>query len=349
METIFKKDHFRLCDLPVPKKYPYSQTHAGVDYVEKGIGGYHWFVVSSPYPNPKRTLFERGIRFLARKAFGINIKPSDWYENPMLYYSKSFNEPPLQLDAYSNNPLMDTPKDEYGLGAFNSDPDVYIEGERIYVLNRPVCRKRNESGGVTYLTSLYLIELKYDGNDFVKKRTVKLMDYEKANASPSLIKFQDKYRIFSLVTTSYNTGEACECLEMRTCGTVNGDYSSISRINIETIEYQPWHMSVFEYKGKLYSILACIKGGTRQRCYQMLGEFSGDLSTMHIYQTPLTDMRSYRGDATVLPDGRFVLYTSIIESFPGSKSVDGRDIVVAEDSFDSVLGRLKKYEESIAV
>lgn len=349
METIFKKEDFHLCYLPVPKKYPYSQTHAGVSFSEKGIGGYHWFVVSSPYPNPRRTIIERGIRYFARKALGISIKPSDWYENPMLYYSNNWYEPPRQLEAFSKNPLMRTPKDEYGLGAFNSDPDVYTEGERIYILNRPVCRKKNEDGVITYLTSLYLMKIEYDGSSFIMNTPLKLLDYGRANASPSLVYYCGKYRLFSLITNAYNTGEDCECLEMRTCDSIDGDYSSICRINIETVDYQPWHMSVFDYKGKLYSVLACIKGGTKQRCYQMLGEFSEDLTSLHVFQTPLTDMKSYRGDATVLPNGKFVLYTAIIEPFPGSKSVDGRDIVEAEDSFESVLSRVKEYEKNIAV
>lgn len=345
MEVIFSKEDFKLCNLPVPKGYPYSQTHAGVAYSEQGIGGCHWFVVSSPYPNPKRNVLERGFRFLSRKILGIKYKPSDWYENPMLYFGDTISEPPTVFAPYHYNPLMVTPDDVYGLGAFNSDPDIYIKDNTIFVLNRSVTRRKTEQGVLEYLTSIFLIQLSFKENEFETLPPVHLFDYENVNASPSLVYYKNKYRIFSLVTSSYNTGEPCEYAEMRESSSIEGPYDTVSRIHIKTNRYQPWHFSVFEYNGTLYSIVSCIKDQERQRCYQMLGQFSDDLRELKVYQLPLTDMRSYRGDAVVLPDGTFVLYTSIIEPFPGSFSVDGRDILTVSKSFESILNELKEYEK----
>lgn len=345
METVFRKEDFKLCYLPLPSGYPYSQTHSGVAYSEEGIGKQHWFLVSSPYPNPKRSFLERGLRYFARKVLGVKIKPSDWYENPMLYYSSGVSVPPSQFDPFPSNPLMHPPKDEYGLGAFNSDPDIFIEGNTIYVLNRPTWRKPNNNGSVSYFSSLYLIKLEYKGNKLIPLSPYRLFDYERANGSPSLIHYHDKYYVFSLLSNSYNTGEPCECVEVRSCNKVDGQYDTIMTIPVETKEYQPWHFSVFAFKGKLYSIVACTKGKEKQRCYQMLGEFTDDLTKFHVYQMPLTDMKSYRGDAVVLPNGKFVLYTSIIEPFPGSHSVDGRDILVTEADFSNILKIIRGYDE----
>ena len=345
MDTIFRNSDFKLCYLPVPKGYPYSQTHAGVDYSEKGIGGHHWFVVSSPYPNPQRSFLERGVRFFCRKVLRMRIRPSDWFENPMLYFGEDSIEPPITFTPFPNNPLMDTPEDTYGSGAFNSDPDIYIENDTIYVLNREIKRKVGDNGVLSYLTKIYLIRILFNNGEFQAFKPLCLFNYDYANASPSLLFFRNKYRIFSLVTSSYNTGEPCEYAEMRISDSVDGPYDETYKICVETIDFHPWHFSVFSYNDRLYSIVACIKGNEKQRCYQMLGEFSDDLSTLHIFQMPLTNLKSYRGDAIVLSDDKFVLYTSIIESFPESHSVDGRDILMAGQDFNLLLHRLREYEK----
>ena len=46
-----------------------------------------------------------------------------------------------------------------------------------------------------------------------------------------------------------------------------------------------------------------------------------------------------------MSDDKFVLYTSIIESFPESHSVDGRDILMAGQDFNLLLHRLREYEK----
>lgn len=343
--TIFQKEDFRLCNLPVPKGYPYSQTHVGVAYSVKGIGGYHWFLTSSPYPNPKRSAFIRGLRFFAKKIIGLTFKPSDWYENPMLYFGKEGSELITEFVPFSGNPLMKTPDDLYGSGAFNSDPDIYIEDDIIYVLNRPTWRFIDDNGNKKYISKQYLMKITYDANRFIASEPIHLFDYPKANGSPSLIFYNGKYRIISLISSAYNTGKPCKYAEMVSSERIDGNYGIACKVKIDTQNYHPWHFSLFTYKSDLYSVVACIKGKEKQRCYQMLGKFSKDLSVLHIYQKPLTDMHSYRGDAVVLPNGDFVLYTTIIEAFPNSLSVDGRDVLVIKRKFEQVIFDLEKFDE----
>lgn len=109
-------------------------------------------------------------------------------------------------------------------------------------------------------------------------------------------------------------------------------------INIEKGNYEPWHFSVFDFEDKLYAIIACVRHGEKQRCWQMLGEFDEGLTTLKIYQTPLTDYKSYRGSALVTDYGDFVFYNSVVnEKIKKGKSVDGREVIVASRSFESLI------------
>ena len=76
----------------------------------------------------------------------------------------------------------------------------------------------------------------------------------------------------------------------------------------------------------------------------MLGEFADDFSSLRVYKTPLTDYNSYRSSA-IVHDGQFILYNSTVdEKIPGGKSVDGREIIVAEMPFKDVISKLRQYE-----
>ena len=65
--TIFRKDEFELCEVPVPEGYPQSQTHCGVICVD---GSY--ILSTSPYPVPKRSKWLVYIMAVLKKiSFGI--------------------------------------------------------------------------------------------------------------------------------------------------------------------------------------------------------------------------------------------------------------------------------------
>ena len=109
-------------------------------------------------------------------------------------------------------------------------------------------------------------------------------------------------------------------------------------VEVKVEGYTPWHLSVFSYKSVYYAIVACVKHGEKQRCWQMLGKFNDNLSQLKIFNTPLCDYNSYRGAALVDHSGEFILYnTTVHERIKGSKAVDGRDVVLAHKPFDEVL------------
>ena len=101
--------------------------------------------------------------------------------------------------------------------------------------------------------------------------------------------------------------------------------------------FEPWHISLFQYDEVMYAIIACVRQGESHRCWQVLGEFSKDLSMLTIYQTPLTDYKSYRCSAYVDKTGEFLLYTSTVgENINGGESVDGREILFAHVKFSEL-------------
>ena len=97
---------------------------------------------------------------------------------------------------------------------------------------------------------------------------------------------------------------------------------------------------MFTYKEKLYAIIACVLKGDSSHVWQMIGAFNETLTKLKIYSRPLTDYNSYRGAAIVL-DGKFILYTTTLnDRVPGSVSIDGRDIIVAETNFEDLLTKI---------
>ncbi len=338
---IFKKEDFTLCKVPVPKGYPQSQTHCGVGYFE---GKY--YLTTSPYPVYKRSkLLIYFLSFIKKISFGhINmLHRGEDYENPCLYVEESRNKKgiPIEYKLLGNGPLMQKPIDKYGLGSYCSDPDLYIEEDNFYILNRTSFRKgRTGIPTSDYETTVHLISFKVKDNNVIDKSIINLWNDQ--DASPCITKYRDNYIYFSLLTNSYNDGSPCKALFLRTSKKIQSGWTDKISVSLKKGNYEPWHMSVFCFEGKLYSIISCIYSGSPHRCWTMLGEFNNDLTELIIYETPLTSFNSYRSSALVNEAGEFILYnTTINESIIGGHSVDGREIVMAHMPFSSLLRQLK--------
>lgn len=340
MDIIFKKSDFRLCDVPVPKGYPQSQTHAGIS-VYNG----EFFLTTSPYPAVRRKTIKTYLRAALNRLFGKVT--ADSYENPCIYVGVNDGSVPAnRFSALTKNPLMETPYSYYGLPSYNSDPDIFIEKNNVYVLNRVVHRRPLKEGGFNYDCRLFLIKGKLLNGKYRYMGTSVLLD-DVEFGSPSLIKYRDRYVLFSITSSCYNDGNNTFLMTKSYSDTVEGFNNNSNResIEVDILGFTPWHMSVFAYEGVCYAVVACVKHGECRRCWQMLGVFNEDLSSLKIYKTPLTDYNSYRGSACVTENGDFVLYsTTVDENIKGSKSVDGRDVIVAHLPFVVLLERIKKAE-----
>lgn len=347
MKTIFSKTDFVLCDIPVPKGYMQSQTHVGVANNDGAC-----YLTTSPYPSYTIPLWLLFLRVALRKlSFGVLCKPyiAEQWENPCLYIGNIHNNVyPYKFDLLQDTPLMSTPEPVYGLPAYNSDPDLFVEDGFIHVLNRAVYRTslNNASKAYDYVSRIYHIYGNIEHTRFNHQGTELLFETKRNMISPCLTKYHGEYIMTELETYSYNDGNTYDGLYMARSSSIDGFKCEIDwePIPVESQGYLPWHMSLFENDNHLYAIVACVRKGEKQRCWQMLGEFTEDLKKLHIYQTPLTDYKSYRSSAFV-HNSEFVLYNAVVhERIKGSKAVDGRDILMASSSFESLLDSLKKAE-----
>lgn len=346
--SIFTSEQFKLCNVPVPHGYPQSQTHCSIIYVDDT------FIMStSPYPSlntPRWRVYMLAI--LKKLCFGL-YNPfyiGENYENPCLYISEYSNgcNIPIKFNLLGGSPVMGTPIDKYGLGSYCSDPNLTYDDDVFYLLNRTTFRKaRTGNVDVDYETYVHLIAGNIKSKRFVIDKQKIL--FSENDVSPCLAKYNGRYIYTSLRTTSYNSGLPCEGLYIREAIDPFGKWSDKKIIQIDKGNYEPWHMSLFEYDGILYSIIACVHHGEKQRCWQMLGEFDKELRRIKIYQTPLTSYKSYRGAAIVTKDGEFILYnTTVNEKIKGGQSVDGREIIMSHAPFKDIIDQLRNDDKNIS-
>ena len=341
---VFSKTDFTVCAVPVPRGYPQSQTHVGAFLNEED----RVFLTSSPFPCRKESLlyiyFKAIMRKLTRGVL-FPIIPGETYENPLLYIQvdNSF----CDFKLMQSRPLMEQPDPYYGLPSFNSDPDLFIEGNRIFVINRSIFRTRLTPGmnRDDYVIRHYLIQGIIDKDKFKYFSTELFYESDVLSVSPCLTKYKESYVYTNLYTNCYNDGSSFDGLKYKKGNTLKATLSSDVwyDVVVDTTNYIPWHMSLFVYKGKLYSIVCCIKRGFDHYCYQMLGVFNDNLSNLFIYEHPLTNYNSYRGSAFVSSDGIFHLYsTTVNEKIKDGNSIDGREVIYASMPFDSLLNKLNR-------
>lgn len=339
---IFEKKDFTLCYLPVPDGYPQSQTHAGVAYHNGKL-----FLTCSPYPVKKYSRFEAHWHTLLQKLSSGRwgrIPDAEKYENPMLYVGVWEKDvPPTTFDSVEPFPLMDTPSPVYGMPAYNSDPDIFIDDNNVYILNRSYYRRPSVNGTNEKEVLISLIRGCIGDNGYQMSDILEFKKSSDSLISPCLIKYKGKYLFMSLETNSAIDGHTFNGLFIQQSDTLLGlmGEQDKKKIVVESDNMLPWHMSLFEHEENLFAIVTCVEKGNNSHLWQMLGEFNEELSELTIYPRPLTDFNSYRGAATIV-NGDFVLYsTTLNDRIKSSKSVDGRDIVMAKKPFKSLLEKIK--------
>lgn len=340
---IFDRKDFTLCSVPVPRGYPQSQTHSGI-----ALHNGRYYLTTSPYPERKYTRWQFYPRYILRKLTNERLFPNgDFYENPCLYVGEKgdINEVPVNFHPITPFPLANTPNRLNGLPAYNSDPDIFVEKDRFYILNRSVYRTKMLKHGYASMTHIHLLQGVLESRGLTIQSDDIIKVWDKPYASPCLAKFGAQYLFTYLDTNSAVDAQTFDGLFIQKMRTIDAlkENSSIEQVEVISHELLPWHMSLFQYEDKLYTIIACVKrGDVTCKIWQMLGEFTNGLSELHIYQTPLTDYNSYRGAACVRPDGLFILYTSTMyENIRGSRAVDGRDILMAQMPFEQLLKKIR--------
>ena len=341
---IFEKKDFTLCDVAVPTGYPQSQTHVGV-----ACHNGKYYLTCSPYPLMKYSRFKAHWLSLLQKITSGRwgrIPDAEKYENPMLYVGVGEKDiSPTKFNPVTPFPLMDTPTPVYGMPAYNSDPDIFIENDDVYILNRAYYRHPSVNGANEKEVLISLIRGRIGDNGYQMIDILELKKSSDSLISPCLIKYKGKYLFTSLETNSAIDGHTFDGLFMQKSDSVLGlmNENDKKKIVVKSDNMLPWHMSLFTYHERLFAIVTCVEKDDNSHLWQMLGEFDEDLSVIRIFQMPLTDYNSYRGSAYVDKDGIFHLYsTTLREKIQGGKSIDGREVILASKSFLDILNRVKK-------
>lgn len=298
-------------------QYPDAPVHMGVHYSTVPVLGSKLWLVMSPYP-------------------GFN----DDYENPCVYRSDdSLGESiPSTFIPYSANPLVGKIGDPGDI-SFNADPDIITHEGKVYVLNRPWQRATAPSDlWVEYFESTD------DGAGNLTGFTTPVRLYTAVDnvinslgaGSPAIVFWNNNFRIYDLITASWNSVDGyCYGMRIMDSPTMGlNSHSSYTFGRFYGYKLEPWHMSVFEHAGKLYSIM-CAKtrgynGQDSGRIY--LGEFDSTGTDLYIHRKPLTDFNSYRGDAYIDDDGNFILY---------SINYPERSVRVSSIPFDELLNKVR--------
>lgn len=335
---IFSRSDFHLCEVPVPKGYQQSQTHSGIFYY-KG----KYYLTSTPFPLMSYAPLVNYIRVIVSKlSFGllVDLYKAESQENACFYVGDNNTLPPIVFTPVGSNPIVEKPKSSNGLRAYNSDPDLYIENDTFFILNRSVFREKSDNGQLA-TSKLFLISGPLSNPD--NKNICKIYQWDNdVCVSPCLTKFRDNYLLMYLDTDAF-VNDVFNGLYVKSFSDLSliGSSGTWTRIDVNSDIYLPWHMSLFSYQDRLYAIVSClIKGGVR-KVWQMMGEFDDNLTSLKIFQRPLTDFSSYRGSALVTNEGEFILYsTTINENCLGGKSVDGREIIMTHLPFSELYNRI---------
>lgn len=342
---VFQREDFSLCVVPAPPLCPQSQTHSGV-----ALYNGKYFLTTTPYPNKRYSRWQSYIRLAFRvMTRGILYKDAEIFENPCLYVGEAQGAakvPPTSFKPLTPFPLMPNPKIDHCLSCFNSDPDIFVDNNHCYILNRTVCRTKKLEHGYDSVTKIFLIEGSLERGTYTLESIKQVKEWQQPFVSPCLTKYRGKYLFTYIDSNSANDAQTFRGLYVQQLDSISelGTNNNYKKVSVEGSNILPWHMSLFQHEGKLYSIIACVKpGDMTKKIWQMFGEFNNDLSVLKIYPKPLTEYNSYRGAACVREDGMFILYsTTVGENISGANAVDGRNIIMAQMDFEKLKRELSR-------
>lgn len=321
--AVFDLEHIEVVYAPVPAGYDYGQTHSGIEFIPGGFLGYSHWLSASPYAN-------------------YNL---DW-ENPCVYYAneRTGNIPPVEFTPHIANPLQIRPPATNYYEPFNSDPDIFFDTNKIIVLNR-ICNGHDVEKNLNTADIINCQEI--TSLDAVSNPVTLYSHFEAGwigskfgVLSPALLKINDKYRIYHLSSSGGSVNVKCFSISLMESDSLTRNFKRLNNGSIWGNNIEPWHMDVFTYNNKFYAIVNAADWNDGAKNKQYLAESSNGFD-FKIYPTPLIDYNSYRGSAYVREDGLFVLYSTVIEPSLAVHSVDGREIILCYQDFNTVLNQVK--------
>ena len=300
---------FSFCKIPVPAGYAQSQTHPAILHIPNQWHGYTHILASTPYP-------KADIR----------------YENPCLYYASS-EESPTSFTPNPSNPIIPPPSER---NAFNSDPCLYFENDRLYLLNRR-CELTPD---------LREIEICYsdDGMTFSVPETIITETAKKKELlSPSVIQYANAKRIYFLNgDAGIGKNGKCQGIDIyQGTSFENADFIYIKTgkfLNSDEIGIEPWHFDLFEFNKKLYMVF-CGRNKRQKGLRNQMNTYlavSEDYQDFHIFATPLVKLlKTYRPTAYLDDKKKLHLYFSVVGKVYRDKS--DRVIALVNLDFSALL------------
>jgi hypothetical protein len=249
-----------------------------------------------------------------------------------LYYISDKDNPTI-FTPNPNNPIIPTPLEKT---AFNSDPCLYFENNRIYLLNRR-CERTPD---------LREIEVCYsdDGKDFSQPATIITETADKKELlSPSVIQYANTKRIYFLNgNAGIGKNGKCKGIDIYE-GTSfeKADFTHVKNgqfVNSEETGIEPWHFDLFQFENKLYMVL-CGRSRHQKGIRNHMNTYlavSEDYQNFHIFATPLVKLlKTYRPTAYLDEKGVLHLYFSVVGEVAKDKS--DRAIALANFDFQDLL------------
>jgi hypothetical protein len=272
---------------PEPDKYYDDLIHPCVRYIPDGFAGHRWWMVASPYYNGNSSI-----------------------ENPILYYgdSREGELPPLSWTAAAI--VEDTHTD----GGYNSDPNIYFDGQKLWVLWRESwtvdCKEnkvsravfgKSTSDGVTFSVKKYFAG-EISGS----------VDHEMC---PTIVDVNGKIRMYAAYH-EFTPDRIPLGLSIWDIDNNDLDNNQFIKTNdvlpIYKTGFDFWHFDIFEYEKKYYCVVSP-ESGTEI----LLGQ-SDDGENFIFWSTPLiskegTGKSYFYKPSAMVHQGIFYLWNPVAE------------------------------------
>lgn len=282
-------------------------VHPCVRYSEKPFKGYQWWLIYTPYYSANPDI-----------------------ENPILCFGISEdNCPPKKWEVYSQ--IIGKPSCGY-----NSDPTMFFDGGDLHVYWRENSTPATHRDGLHRATYGCVISenSRYDIKNAILCET---MEFEDKEVSPTIFKSNDTYVCFSMHIRFENgklhsghrlidkpirlllrflaileiySEQVCFGIAIWQSQSPDKEFKYIKTSKIKNTNklYRPWHLDIFDYNGKLYSVIQ-----TTQCNADVCLAVSSDNESFTMYSLPLItnasiDKAGIYKPTAVVHRGIFYLY-----------------------------------------
>lgn len=316
-------------------------VHPCVRYIEDGFEGHKWWMVYTPY-------------YAADSSM----------ENPILCYAEETdpNTPPTEWKVYGL--VNEKPEDGY-----NSDPTLLYKDGQLYVFWRE--NYEHSPKPHKYIRATYVVKVNNGTFEKIGKEILYTEDKEiDAETCPTFMLNKDGSITAYAMHLKFHSERIRDMrlqwmkkLALKVVGLTDllGIYSQQKHYGIATWQqkgdltepfvytkttkiascnklYRPWHMDLFEWKGKRYAIIQ-----TNQMNADLCLAVSNDMESFRMYKQPLITNATigklgiYKPCAGVTPGGKFYLYYTAQD--PDNRKLN--KLYLTTMSFDELLCKIK--------